>query len=138
MGDGLVLEHGNHDQLLSRGGAYNRLVQAQKLREQESDQDTNDKTYGSSEKEDMEKIARDEIPLGRKNTGRSLASEIIEQKQNLSEDNKNQAVHGLFYLFMRMGHLNRESWSRYIVGFIFACSRFYFCSFHVNPNRPLQ
>lgn len=124
MGDGLVLEQGTHDELLSRGGAYASLVQAQKLREVREttpvDVDDNS-TTPYDEPEDMEKMAREEVPLGRKNTGQSLASEILEQKRKAQED-KAEHDHGLPYLFMRMGKINREAWRQYAFGTVAAAS----------------
>jgi ATP-binding cassette subfamily B (MDR/TAP) protein 1 len=122
MGNGLVLEQGTHKELLrDENGPYSRLVAAQKLREKrEVDiKDTDSITAPSSEVEDMDKIAREEIPLGRRNTSRSLASEIIEQKKNGQSDEKEED-HGLFYLFIRMGQLNRAGWPRYVLGLIAA------------------
>jgi ATP-binding cassette subfamily B (MDR/TAP) protein 1 len=123
MGEGLVLEHGSHDDLLSRDGAYARLVQAQKLRES-GDTYTDDGSNAGAEQEDMEKAAREEVPLGRKNTGHSLASEILEQKRQAAGADKKDKAHGLVYLFKRMGKLNREGWSSYLWGSIFASSGF--------------
>ncbi|KAF6757399.1 multidrug resistance protein 1 [Ephemerocybe angulata] len=84
MGDGLVLESGTHNELLSKEGAYSRLVQSQKLRETqeivEVDSDSEDEAEEKRET-DIEKQAREEIPLGRQKTSRSLASEILEQKR---------------------------------------------------------
>ncbi|KAG6857152.1 hypothetical protein H0H87_008722 [Tephrocybe sp. NHM501043] len=119
MGDGLVLEYGSHEELLSKDGSYARLVQAQKLREAK-DSAAIARTQDLDEAEDMEKIAREEVPLGRKNTGRSLASEIIEQRQKAQEGTK-EGDHSLPYLFKRMGLLNREGWKSYMWGSIFAC-----------------
>lgn len=124
MGDGLVLEQGTHSELLQdKNGPYARLVASQKLREKrevelkESDSDTI-----TGEAEDMEKKARDEVPLGRKNSGsgHSLASEIIAQKKQ-HDGEKKEDDFSLPYLFMRMGKLNRAGWSNYGVGFIAAC-----------------
>ncbi|KAG6891661.1 hypothetical protein C0992_012710 [Termitomyces sp. T32_za158] len=121
MGDGLVLESGNHEELVAKGGAYARLVQSQKLREaKDSAAVTNANGYDSEEPEDIEKLAREEVPLGRKNTGRSLASEIMEQKQKAQESMKEERDHSLFYLFKRMGLMNREGWRSYFFGSIFA------------------
>lgn len=123
MGDGLVLEAGTHNDLISSDGAYARLVQAQKLREsREIVGDADSTSAASNEQEDMEKAAREEVPLGRKNTGHSLASEILEQKQNAQGDKKDTGDHGLFYVLMRMGKLNREGWSSYMIGSVFAIS----------------
>ncbi|KAG6814237.1 hypothetical protein H0H92_015352 [Tricholoma furcatifolium] len=117
MGEGLVLEYGNHNDLIAKDGAYARLVQAQKLREAKDARAVaaDDAEEGS----DMEKLAREEVPLGRKNTGRSLASEIIEQRQKAQEGGK-ERDHSLPYLFKRMGLLNREGWRSYLIGAVFA------------------
>ncbi|KAJ6559121.1 P-loop containing nucleoside triphosphate hydrolase protein [Mycena vulgaris] len=116
MGDGLVLEQGTHNDLLNNeAGAYSRLVQAQKLREsQERSDGASEDT--DQEAEDMEKAVREEIPLGRKNTGQhSLASELIEKR--LQEHQKDaEGEYGLIYLFKRMGMLHRAGWNRYLFG----------------------
>ncbi|KAF8158097.1 P-loop containing nucleoside triphosphate hydrolase protein [Crassisporium funariophilum] len=121
MGDGLVLESGTHNELLQSEGAYSRLVQAQKLREgREGTHGDSDSVSGSED--DMEKAAREEIPLGRKNTGHSLASEILEQKRKAAEGTgEKEEDHGLFYLFRRMAPLVRDQWKNYVIGSIFAC-----------------
>ncbi|KIP05158.1 hypothetical protein PHLGIDRAFT_129050 [Phlebiopsis gigantea 11061_1 CR5-6] len=129
MGDGLVLESGTHSELLKvEDGAYARLVNAQKLREarekavQPVETDDSSDTAASHEtpepEEDMEKLAQKEIPLGRSNTGRSLASEILEQRQNNmpSRDSK----YSMVYLFRRMGRINHDVWQMYLIGGIAA------------------
>ncbi|KAH0586250.1 Leptomycin B resistance protein pmd1 [Termitomyces sp. J132] len=121
MGDGLVLESGSHETLIAKAGAYARLVQAQKLREAKDGAGVADTSDGESEEpDDIEKFVREEIPLGRKNTGRSLASEIIEQKQKAQESAKEESDYSLLYLFKRMGLLIREGWRNYFFGAIFA------------------
>lgn len=125
MGDGLVLESGTHSELLANeNGAYARLVNAQRLREAREKQGTgtdDDSTAAGShedqkaEEEDIEKQAEREIPLGRSNTGRSLASEILEQKTKAVGPPKD-SKYGLFYLFRRMGRINRDAWRFYALG----------------------
>ncbi|KDQ25589.1 hypothetical protein PLEOSDRAFT_1097506 [Pleurotus ostreatus PC15] len=119
MGGGVVLEKGTHDELLSADGAYAKLVHAQKLREHTESSDGDSDTADGSEPEDMEKQAREEVPLGRKNTGHSLASELIEKKLQ-SKAGKSDEDLSLYTLFYRMALLNREGWRRYIVGIIAA------------------
>ncbi|KAJ7016642.1 P-loop containing nucleoside triphosphate hydrolase protein [Mycena alexandri] len=119
MGDGLVLEQGTHEELLNdENGAYARLVQAQKLREaqQRTDGESEDT---AQEAEEMEKAVREEIPLGRKNTGQhSLASDLIEKR--LQEHKEGGKEYGLFYLFKRIGQLHRAGWKNYVLGGICA------------------
>jgi hypothetical protein len=125
MGDGCVIEQGTHNNLLrDENETYSRLVQAQKLREQREVTNDSESDTAASER-DMEKAAREE-PLGRKNTGRSLASEIIEQKRKAHGDGKEGGDLGLPYLFMRMGKLNREGWWSYFFGLIFAIGTNFF------------
>ena len=54
----------------------------------------------------MEKIAAEEVPLGRRDTCRSITSDMARQK---SEDWKNNEIDendlGFFYLFRRIGSL---------------------------------
>ncbi|KAG7440875.1 P-loop containing nucleoside triphosphate hydrolase protein [Guyanagaster necrorhizus] len=123
MGDGLVIEQGTHQQLLAKeGGAYARLVQAQKLRESDeaaavaAGEDTDEEEDAPK---DMEKVAREEVPLGRRNTGQSLASQILEQKKKEREGDKEPA-HSMYYLFKRMGKINKSQWRKYFLGTIFA------------------
>ncbi|KAH9480411.1 ABC multidrug transporter atrD [Psilocybe cubensis] len=122
MGDGLLLEQGTHDELLKADGAYARLVQAQKLREGKEHTPGKD-AESDSESEDMEKAAREEIPLGRKNTGTSLASEILEQKRKAAEvaGGGKEGDYNLFYLFKRMAPIVRDQRQAYFYGSICAC-----------------
>jgi len=122
MGDGLVIEQGTHDELLSRGGPYASLVQAQRLREARETTRADDDSSIPDEPEDMEKLAREEVPLGRRNTGQSLASEILEQKLKAQGDQRS-SDHSLPYLFFRMGKIIREEWMQYLCGSIAAISR---------------
>lgn len=121
MGNGVVLESGTHTELLAADGAYAHLVQSQKLREAEEKEarlDSDDEDEEDNEG-DMEKQAREEIPLGRRNTSRSLASEILEQKRQ-EQDGEEDKSFSLFYLFRRMGAIVRDQWKAYILGAFFA------------------
>ncbi|KAJ2930895.1 hypothetical protein H1R20_g6196, partial [Candolleomyces eurysporus] len=121
MGNGLVLEAGTHSDLLAKDGAYARLVQSQKLRETQDaiDIDGSDDGSDAGEEKDMEKLAREEVPLGRSNTQRSLASEIIE-KRKADAEGKEDKDHSLPYLFKRMGVLIKDQWPKYLFGSIAA------------------
>lgn len=132
MGDGLVIESGTHSELLKKeDGAYARLVNAQKLREArekaaqpgaEGADDSSDTAASHEaaerEEEDMQKQAEKEIPLGRSNTGRSLASEILEQRQK--EAPSKETKYSMVYLFRRMGRINKDVWHMYVIGGIAA------------------
>jgi len=121
IGDGIVLEQGSHSALLSKeNGPYSRLVDAQKLREQQevmlrdSDNDTT-----TSQADEIQNHTRDEVPLGRQNSGISLASGIIAQKKQLQRS-ETQSVYNLTYLFVRLNKLNRAVWKNYGIGAVAA------------------
>jgi ATP-binding cassette, subfamily B (MDR/TAP), member 1 len=133
MGGGIVLERGKHDELLSNeDGAYSRLVAAQRLREARDEihvgdvvpigQESCEKAVESSA--DIEKAAMEEVPLGRRNTSRSLASEIIE-KREVQGSSKQEKEHSMLYLFKRMGRINRGEWKQYLLGTIFAIGKYF-------------
>jgi len=61
---------------------------------------------------------REEIPLGRKNTGtHSLASELIEKRQQ-EHKKDHEAEYSMPYLFKRIGLMNRAGWKNYAIGAI--------------------
>ena len=122
MGDGLVLESGTHDDLLEADGAYSRLVHAQKLREgaEGSDDAVSDDLSDDGE---TEKVAREEIPLARKNTLQSLASDILGQKRKAADSSETTDDFSIIYLFKRMAPLIRDQWPNYFFGAIAACSK---------------
>ncbi|THG99670.1 hypothetical protein EW026_g2717 [Hermanssonia centrifuga] len=127
MGEGQVLESGTHRQLLAdENGPYSRLVTAQKLRESDVKQvdplEADDSTVRGIEdgpRGAFSKEAADEIPLGRIDTSRSLASEVLERRRQ--EENKSEQQYPMIYLFKRMGAINSDNWRRYLIGGIAAC-----------------
>jgi ATP-binding cassette subfamily B (MDR/TAP) protein 1 len=128
MGDGSVIEMGRHNELLSNeNGAYTRLVTAQRLREAREGISVDDAIGQSSGNaiegpSDIEKAALEEVPLGRSNTHRSLASEVLEQrKAQGSEEHKEYST---FYLFKRMGRINKGEWKSYLLGCLFAIGQY--------------
>jgi ATP-binding cassette subfamily B (MDR/TAP) protein 1 len=132
MGDGRVVESGKHDELLSNeDGHYARLVAAQRLREACDEinvgdvvpvgQEPCEKAVESSA--DIEKAAMEEVPLGRRNTSRSLASEIIEQHKSQALSNQ-EKEYSLFYLFKRMGRINKGEWKHYLFGCLFTIGKY--------------
>jgi ATP-binding cassette subfamily B (MDR/TAP) protein 1 len=84
--------------------------------------ESREKAVGSSA--DIEKAAMEEVPLGRRNTSRSLASEIIEQRKAQGSSSQEKA-YSMFYLFKRMGKINRGEWKQYLFGSIFAVGKYF-------------
>lgn len=135
-----------HDRLLRRkDGAYSKLVNAQKFREQEekdgasADSDVDSQAAreeeaagaaavpGELSPEELRKMAENEKPqfetLKRSATGRSAASEALERRQRERGDlekggHGGAKKHGLWYLMMRMVRLNRGHYLEYVWAFI--------------------
>lgn len=122
MGEGRVLEAGTHEDLYQRGGAYTRLVEAQKLREAANPTDKEDA-------DDTEKIAQKTVSLERKYTNHSLASDILEQRK-MNAKHEEEEDYSLFYLFRRMAPIARSQWRNYTIGAVFACSECSIAPFH--------
>ncbi|KAG8924894.1 GTPase-activating protein, partial [Tulasnella sp. 408] len=126
IGDGTVLEHGTHNELLSKqNGPYAQLVSAQKLKGEEG-LDESDAKYkvagGAVTKQEIEQIVAEEAPelLEGGGTKRSFASDTRKSGLEKSEQEQEQLTHSLFYLLKRMALLDREDWALYTVGVIAA------------------
>jgi ATP-binding cassette subfamily B (MDR/TAP) protein 1 len=122
MGDGLVLEKGTHAELLGDGNsAYSRLVNAQKLRETKVEDGNS--TAAVSVEVDMEKVVEEEVSLVRKDTIRSISSDLTQMRKNeRRQEEVDEDEYSIPYLFKRIGLLNREGLWRYAVGSVFAMS----------------
>lgn len=129
MGDGVVLERGKHEELLSNeSGPYTRLVAAQRLRETREGIDMDD-VMGQPSCDavkgdaDIEEVALEGSPLDRSKSHRSLASEIFERRK--AEGPKNREMeYSLFYLFVRMSKINKGRWKSYLFGCLFAIGEY--------------
>ncbi|KAF8526964.1 P-loop containing nucleoside triphosphate hydrolase protein [Hysterangium stoloniferum] len=124
MGEGLVLQHGTHTELLANPDSpYAKLVQAQRLKETvetpvQGDEGMDEKVTKDEAvfKQNIEDIP---VALGRQNTGlQSIASEILDKRRKNAKLAERRL--SLFTLFIRMGKLSRETWSRYAIGTILA------------------
>jgi ATP-binding cassette subfamily B (MDR/TAP) protein 1 len=73
---------------------------------------------------DLTKLAEDDVPVGRQKLAPSLASDIIRTEGETQRWAK--ADYSLPYLFMRMGKINRAAWKNYVIGFVAACSTYFF------------
>ncbi len=137
MGDGLVLQQGTHSELLrDENGAYARLVHAQKLRESTETQDSELSSARASM--DVEKKLREEQTINRKDTSRSLASEIMEKKKTLDpESGARETMPGFWYLIARMAMINKEAWRIYLVGAFFASRAYLWLLYRCSRLRCL-
>ena len=145
MGDGQVLEHGTHAQLLADPeGPYARLVQAQRLREAEQrgedveSQSEDEEVTAKKGASAIEIAAEEEEPLGRVNTSRSLASEILEQRRREQGSGK-ERQYGTRDMFLRMGTINRDSITLYILGCLAAmCTGMVYPAFGIVYASAIQ
>ncbi|GJN89308.1 hypothetical protein Rhopal_002288-T1 [Rhodotorula paludigena] len=120
-----------HDLLLRNPeGAYSKLVNAQRLREEEEeaekqgDSKTAAPVPGELTREELDEMARREKPqfetLKRAGTGRSQASEAIERRKlDLEAGGQLEPIkYNFAYLIKRMYLLNSDQWKKYIWAFI--------------------
>lgn len=115
MGDGMVLEHGTHNELLANVNApYSKLIAAQKLREAQD-------SHAPIPTESIQESA----PLKRQISGTSVGRSIEKGKEGSidldKEENATLIPHGdkeysITYLFRRMGRINKENWQLYLFG----------------------
>ncbi|KAI6041410.1 ste6-like protein [Pisolithus marmoratus] len=118
IGEGVVLEKGTHEELITRNGPYARLVQTQKLRETEEAR-TNTDIIVVGNVVDKEKVVAEEVPISRRETLCSVMSALSrsEKKGNVQID---ETSHDLLYLFRRIGSINPQGYHMYIIGTVAA------------------
>ncbi|CCA75810.1 probable Leptomycin B resistance protein pmd1 [Serendipita indica DSM 11827] len=175
MGDGQVLEQGTHAELLrDTEGPYAKLVAAQKLREQQMQENeintsgTNTPlppSYGgptqsgehglesdpaammkarmkaqADKEKQIEEEAAKEKPLGRTDTSKSLASEILKQRLAAEAgDGKGEKEYGMWYILRRMAIINKDSWKHYVLGFTAAaCTGMVYPAFGIVYGRAME
>ncbi|KAG8819207.1 GTPase-activating protein [Serendipita sp. 399] len=134
MGDGMVLEQGTHAELLQNTqGPYAKLVAAQRLKENQSDDNeatgesfghtpgTGAQTPALGENQASgEQEEAIEMRLGRRYTSKSLGSEV--RKKGEQSTKKKDNTYGILYIMRRMAIINRDSWRLYAVGFVAAAA----------------
>ena len=114
MGEGAVLEHGTHQELLANGGPYAQLVEAQELREETAAQNDNDNDIAAVSS-DVEKVDAEKTVPSREDSLSSVPSGLAleksaERKWNRTDD------YTFFYLFRRIGSLARPWYTLYTLG----------------------
>ncbi|KDQ06798.1 hypothetical protein BOTBODRAFT_140755 [Botryobasidium botryosum FD-172 SS1] len=125
MGDGRVLESGTHQELLKNpDGAYAHLVNTQRLRERNPASAHEDAELASPVSDEKVVVMEDEpVPtLERRQTttsGKSITSGVTD-KLRADGSRVGEKEYGMFYLFKRMGAINRDTWKSYAFGSVFA------------------
>jgi ATP-binding cassette, subfamily B (MDR/TAP), member 1 len=152
MSEGRIIEQGSHDDLLEREGAYYRLVNAQKIGDQnqrsaEEDEKaalveeeltriTTSKSRQASAAPEDEKLA-----LGRTNTSKSISSQVLEKKGS-----EKGPRYSLFFLIKFIASFNRKEWYFMALGLIFSVisgagqpvQGVFFAKSIVSLSQPLQ
>ncbi|KAL2814645.1 P-loop containing nucleoside triphosphate hydrolase protein [Aspergillus granulosus] len=126
--DGNITEQGTHDELVTRGGTYHKLVEAQRLNEEkeaaalDADEDIDTEeikteiaqiktaTSGSSSLDDEEKAT-----FGRTGTHKSISSAILSKKSP-----EERQKYSLWSLLKFIASFNRPELLYMIVGLIFS------------------
>jgi ATP-binding cassette subfamily B (MDR/TAP) protein 1 len=123
MGDGFLLEHGIHDELMARRGAYAKLVQMQRLHEDQ--QASRVGAVKAEEREGLKKATEDdELPRRlRPDTATSLTSQILAQRGQTPGGKEGD--YSLAYLSKRMWLINPEGRKSYIMGFMAAAGKYF-------------
>jgi ATP-binding cassette, subfamily B (MDR/TAP), member 1 len=115
MGEGVVLEHGTHDELLGReDSAYSRLVRAQNLRggaytRAEPAANRSTPNAGLEEGSDDKLIGRARAGTFSSETHGHALKEATKEKDS---------VYSVFFLSRRMANLNRDSVWDYVAGLL--------------------
>ena len=119
MGEGAVLEHGTHQELLANDGPYARLVQAQELRKGTETQNDGDKDLAGVNR-DVEKVdAERTFPSHQDSLGSMPSDLALERSAERKRSKTDKGNYTLFYLFRRIGSLARPWYTIYTLG---ACS----------------
>ena len=113
IGGGEIIEIGDHKSLTANSqSAYSKLVNAQNLAQAKSEE----AAQGKETKYDKEKY-EDVIPLDRAKTRRSIASEILEERNKILA-NKKEKHYSFFRVMVELLKLNRNGWILYSFGTI--------------------
>ena len=118
-----MLEQGIHRRLVAKEGHYTHLVQVQKLRESEEDEEV----VGS----DSNEVSRTEKTRLRggspgSNPAWTQGHKLFARQRHHEpgaedEGDDRQEDYSLMYIFKRFGALQSEVWQRYLVGAFFIC-----------------
>jgi ATP-binding cassette subfamily B (MDR/TAP) protein 1 len=133
MSAGALIEDGTHQELINADGAYAKLVKAQKLREENLDDENEidpDAPHiiagesitgavpGSLTTDQLEKIKEDDVPLGLIKTSDSSAPPPGREVASKSRRMRGVAdsEYSVSTLFKRMGAMNTDGYRAYAAG----------------------
>ena len=116
MSKGEIVESGTHNELLEVDGAYAALVTAQQLKEEETGEVDPEETSPAEVRNLEAAEAKDREPLKRMGTGRSEASQVLEDRQKQEAEAGKPKQHGIAYLLYRMIYEIKETKWYYIIG----------------------
>ncbi|KAL7421323.1 GTPase-activating protein [Cryptotrichosporon argae] len=144
MGAGEIIEQGNHNSLLENAdGAYAQLVNAQKLNQAAAAEAARAAGDDGTDLPDPDAVPTEKAgfaDLARAPTGRSVASQLLEQMRAQREaDATDYDKMGIVTIFRRLIALNREQRKWYISGTIAAiCTGLVYPALSIIFGRAIQ
>ncbi|KAI0652270.1 multidrug resistance protein 1 [Trametes meyenii] len=125
MSQGVILESGTHSELLrEEDGPYSLLVKAQRLRDSGGAVSVHEADEaGLRIQEDEEKGVKthttlEEVPSFPRQKPEAPESSHFNMSMLQGQGGKAQGEYSMVSVFLRLAHLNRDSWKQYLVGSI--------------------
>ncbi|CAG8721928.1 10558_t:CDS:2, partial [Racocetra persica] len=126
MSEGAILESGTHDELMAIKGVYSKLVEAQKLKQAEENDEALDKSIIPPEDTDplitsnqADITPEEDYQLGRVTTNKSVSSAVLAARnEDLEANTKHDYEYTTCELIRKIGKINRPELPFIFVGLL--------------------
>ncbi|CAG8560942.1 15223_t:CDS:2, partial [Racocetra fulgida] len=126
MSEGAILESGNHDELMAKKGVYSKLVEAQKLKQAEENDEVLDKSIIPPEDTDplitsnqADIVPEEDHQLGRVTTNKSVSSAVLAARnEDLEANTKHDYEYTTCELIKKVGKINRPELPFIFIGLL--------------------